>query len=150
MPVAVGNDDFAGRRLRCSFSNSVQDIVDRSGSRQIDARPAADAVEMVVGQARNDRLPAKIDLARRRTSESACLLGCSDQHEAAAADGDRLSHALCAVYGQDLAVEQNKIGQGGLGKVLRHDGHAERYGEKSREHNRRQTGRQIPSSFSKM
>ena len=92
---------------------------------------------MVVGKTGNHRLPAKIDLARRRTSESACLLGCSDQHEAAAADGDRLSHGICGVYGQDLAVEQNKIGQGGLGKALRNDGHAERCGEKSREHDRR-------------
>ena len=46
-----------------------QDVGDRARARQIDAGSAAGVVQVIVGEAGNDRLPVQIDHGRRGTGE---------------------------------------------------------------------------------
>ena len=69
VPVAVGDDDFAGLGRLHPRRDGGGDIGERPGARQVHAGTAAGAVQVVVHQAGNDRPPAEIDEPRARAGQ---------------------------------------------------------------------------------
>ena len=88
----------------------------RSRARQIDAGPAAGAVQMVVHQPRDHRAALQIDHPRRRPGDRLHLIVVADGHDAIADDRDGFVDRETAIDGDDLAVEQDEIGRGRAGK----------------------------------
>ena len=111
VPVAVGDDDIAGLRGRDARAQCRIDIGQRSRARQVDARAAAGAMEMVIHQPRNHAPAFEIDHARRGTGDRAHLIVVADGHDAIADDRDRLLDAEAAIDGDDFAVEQDQVGR---------------------------------------
>ena len=111
VPVAVRDDDVAGLRCRDARAERRLDVGQRSRARQIDARAAAGAVEVVVHQPRNHAAALEIDHPRRRTGDRAHLIVVADGHDAIADDRDRLVDGEAAIDGDDLAVEEDEVGR---------------------------------------
>ena len=78
----------------------------------VDTGTATDTVEMIIGQARDDPLSAKIDLPRRRSRQRPYLRRLPNSDEFAARDRHCFRHFATRVQRDDTSIIKNQIGCG--------------------------------------
>jgi len=99
-------------RIFSSASRSVGTPIQLTSVPKVSA--AANAVNMAVGQSRDDGAAAEVDQPGLVARELPHRRIAARRQHLAVADRERLSHRKIAVDGEDLAVEQH--GVGGLGE----------------------------------
>ena len=117
VPVAVRDDDVAGPALLHARGDGREDVGEAARAGEIDARPAAGVVEVTVGEAGDHRLAVQIDRRRLRAGERADRGARADRGELAAGDRHRLRDREPRVDGDDVAVDEDRVGR--RGRLLR-------------------------------
>ena len=110
VPVGVGDHDSAGCGLAHRRRDGRQHLGQRARAGQVHPRPAAARVEVVVGQPRHDRAPAEVDHARRSRLVRTHLGIRPHRQDPAVGDGDRPRPRLRVIHGDDVAVDENRVG----------------------------------------
>ena len=133
VPVAVRDDELAGRRALRARLYRPEQRVDAAHAREVEPGTAARVVQVAVDQAGDDRASLQIDLPRGHAGRAAHGIVRADGGEAIAADRHRLRDREGRIDGDDLAVVEHELGR--LGVARRGPGAAtgeERRGERQR------------------
>ena len=108
VPVAVGDDHVAGIGHLSSGRDGGRHVGERSRARQVDPRTSAGAMQVVVHQARQQRLSLEIDQPSRRSGNRPHLRAGPHCHHPIAVNSDRFSKRKPRIDSDHLGVVEHQ------------------------------------------
>jgi len=110
VPVAVADNDGARLRILGGAADDREQFVERAGLGEIDARAAADAVQMSIGKTWRHEAAAKVDDLGGRARMSAHGLGGAGRDETPILDCEGFDQRRACIRREHLAVENHEVG----------------------------------------
>src|SRR5262249_48866863 len=106
-----GDDDLAAAARFHAGADRGEHLAQAARPRQVDTGTAAGIVQVIVGETGNHRLAVEIDRLRAGAGVLPDLGVAADRGEPAAANRNRLRDRETAVDGDDVAVDENRVGR---------------------------------------
>jgi len=110
VPVAVADNDGARLRILGGAADDREQFVERAGLGEIDARTAADAMQMAIGKTWRHEAAAKIDNLRVGADVATHRRGGAGRDEASILDGEGFDQRRACIRREHLAVEDHEVG----------------------------------------